>query len=155
MAQLIRRNPLECKGTFVTLSLRVQGNQEVILLNRKGVLMAANMAKTPKVAAIGTRTSANHGHMTTTDLRTRVVASKRVERPTGESNVRVAILFPSGCLPQGRRVSSHLISPRNPCWETGLPEMVSPSENRHFLKRILREASISVNGYPWLRQGLS
>jgi hypothetical protein len=47
---LVRRTPPEFQGKFIAIKLMALRNQEVMLLDRKGVLMAANMAKTPKAA---------------------------------------------------------------------------------------------------------
>ncbi len=50
-------------------------------------------------------------------------------------------------------IISHAIRPG--VSETRLREMIFSAENRHFLRRILREESISVKGHPPLRQAFS
>jgi len=41
---------VEFEGKFIAIKLMAKTHQVLILLNQKGVLMAANMAKTPKAA---------------------------------------------------------------------------------------------------------
>jgi prophage antirepressor-like protein len=62
VSQLVRRNPLEFEGKFIAINLMAQKKQVLKLLNQKGVLTAATIAKTPRASAFRIWAVAGESH---------------------------------------------------------------------------------------------